>query len=522
MEHMKMGRLGRVLAVTAAVLVAFAAAPAGAAYADGAGSIAGMITRPGGGAVTVNLWTTVGGSAGQVSTDADGRYTFASVPAGQYKVQFGVQSGFDPQWQWAYQKFSFSSATVIDVTAGNTTEVDDRYTPSSGVRLTVTDANSGAPVDAVCASQYSGLPGDCGATGGVLTLDGLRAGTYDIYISSSDGLHAAKTVNDVKVASGGLTDVPVALTPTGAITTTVLDRATGDPVPDVCVVPLTMTFGAFTSQMCQFGADNYSKQDGTVTLGGLSPGTYTLLANPEYTSYGLQWVGGKGGTGSQYNAKKITVVTGQSVAAPTIRLDPAASITGVITDAATGESLTDGCASVLPWRHGDGNSAVGPFCIEYWTDGKYTIPNLGPYAWPVQFSYFYAGDTYATYWSGGASNRKDATLVTAGTDTPGEADATLTQVGPGLTVTANSSDGQPLNGYVNVDVFNAKTGDYVKTMSYTLTLDGVAAQPVRLQYFAGGDFQAGWYGGDDFATATNVKVNPDKPKTVRLTLEYTN
>jgi hypothetical protein len=79
-----------------------------------------------------------------------------------------------------------------------------------------------------------------------------------------------------------------------------------------------------------------------------------------------------------------------------------------------------------------------------------------------------------------------------------------------------------LNGYVNVDVFNAKTGDYVKTMSYTLTLDGVAAQPVRLQYFAGGDFQAGWYGGDDFATATNVKVNPDKPKTVRLTLEYTN
>ena len=431
-----------------------------------------------------------------------------------------MQSGFDPQWQWAYQKFSFSSATVIDVAAGSATVVDDTYAPSSGVRLTVTDAVSGAPVDAVCASQYSGYGDDCGATGGVLTLEGLSAGTYTIYVTSSDGLHAAKTVNNVKVTAGTLTGVPVALAPTGAITTTVLDRATGGPVPDVCVVPLTLTFGAFASQMCQFGGDNYSKQDGTITLGGLAPGTYTLLANPEYTSYGLQWVGGKGGTGSQYKAKKITVVAGQSVVAPTILLDPAASITGVITDAATGESLTNGCASVLPWRPGDSSTVAGPFCVEYWTDGKYTIPNLGPYAWPVQFSYFYANDTYASYWSGGASNRKAATLVTAGIDTPGEADATLTHVGPGLTVTAKSSDGQVWDGYLNIDVFNAKTGDYIKTMSYTNTLDGVPAQPVRLHYFADTQFQAGWYGGADFATATNVKVNPDKPKTIQITLQY--
>jgi len=520
---MRLGRLGRVLAVTAAVLATGTTVPAGAAYADDAGSITGTITRPGGGPVTVNLWTTAGGSAGQVITGADGHYTFASVAPGQYKVQFGVQSGFDPQWQWAYQKFSFSSATVVDVAAGSATEVDDRYAPSGGVRLTATDAVSGAPVDAVCASRFSsGFGADCGATDGVLALDGLGPGLYDIYVTSSDGLHAAKTLNGVKVAAGTMTDVAAALTPTGAITTTVLDRATGDPVTSVCVVPLTLTFGAFTSQMCQYGADNYSKDDGAVTLGGLAPGTYTLLANPEFTSYGLQWVGAKGGTGSQYKAKKITVVAGQRVAAPTIELDPAASITGVITDAATGESLTDGCASVLPWRPGDGNSAVGPYCVEYWTDGKYTIPNLGPYAWPVQFSYFYATNTYASYWSGGKSNRKAANLVTAGVETPGEADATLTQVGPGLTVAARSSDGQVWNGDLNVDVFNAKTGDYVKTMSSTHTLDGVAAQPVRLQYFASSDFQAGWYGGADFATATTVKVNPGKPKTVQLTLQYAN
>jgi len=517
---MRMGRFGRAFVVTAAVLVTVTTVPASAAHADGAGSITGTITRPGGGAVTVNLWTTAGGTAGQVTTDAAGHYTFASIAPGQYKVQFGVQSGFDPKWQWAYQKFSFSSATVIDVAADATTTVDDTYAPSAGVRLTVTDAVSGAPVDAVCASQNSSFPTDCGATGGVLTLDDLSPGVTTIYVTSSDGLHAAKTVNNVKVVTGTLTDVAVALTPTGAITTTVLDRATGDPVPSVCVVPLTLTFGAFTSRMCQWGGDNYSKDDGTVTLGGLTPGTYTLLANPEYMSYGLQWVGAKGGTGSQYQAKKITVVAGQSVAAPTIKLDPAASISGVITDAVTGELLTNGCASVLPWFPGDGTSVVGPYCIDYWTDGKYTIPNLGPYAWPIQFSYYYASDTYAAYWSGGQSNRKAATLVPAGIDTPGQADAALTKVGPGLTVTAKSSDGQVWNGYLNVDAFNAKTGDYVKTMNYTHTLDGVTAQPVRLKYVPDSDFESGWYGGTDFATATNVKVDPEKPKTVQLTLQY--
>lgn len=515
-----MGRLGRALAVTAAVLATVTTVPAGAAFADDAGSITGTITRPGGGAVTVNLWTTAGGSAGQVKSGADGHYTFASVAAGQYKVQFGSPSGFDPQWQWAYQKFSFSSATVIDVAAGGATEVDDTYAPHTGVRLTATDAVSGAPVDAICASRYSNFGADCGATDGVLTLDDLSPGTYDIYVTSSDGLHAARTMKDVKVTTGTLSDVPVALTPTGAITTTVLDRATGDPVPSVCVVPLTLAFGAFTSQMCQFGGDNYSADDGTVTLGGLTPGTYTLLANPEYTTYGLQWVGAKGGTGSQYKAKKITVAAGQSVVAPTIELDPAASITGVITDAATGEPLSGGCASVMPWRPGDGNSAVGPYCLEYWTDGKYTIPNLGPYAWPVQFSYPSTIDTYASSWSGGASNRKAATLVTAGIDAPGEADATLTQVGPGLTVAAKSSDGQVVDSSLDIDVFNAKTGDFVKTMSYTHTLDGVAPQPVRLQYFAGSYYVPGWYGGTDFASATAVKVNPDKPKTIHLTLQY--
>jgi hypothetical protein len=272
------------------------------------------------------------------------------------------------------------------------------------------------------------------------------------------------------------------------------------------------------NQTCRFG-ENYSAADGSVTLGELTPGEYTLLAAPEYSPYGIQWVGAKGGTGSQYKAKRLDVVAGQSLAAPVVRLDPAASITGTITDAQTGEPLTNGCAAVLPWRPGGSSNVVGPYCSSYDSGGQYTIANLGPYDWPVQFSYFYSTtETYASNWSGNATDRKSATLVPAGLDRPTVLDGALRKAGPGMTITAKTADGQPYNGDLTVDVFNARTGDFVKELSYQRTLDGVAEQPVRLQYFTAGAFADSWYGGANFATASNVRVRPDNPTTVKLTL----
>jgi hypothetical protein len=516
---MRTSGFGRAFTVMATALVVGAILPAGAARADdpGSGTITGRFTKPDPGPVTVNLWTTSGGSAGQVISDADGDYTFPPVPPGLYKVQFGVGSGSETRWQWAYQKLGFSTAAVIDVAAGGTTEVDDTLVDPGGVRLTVTDAETGAPVNNVCWSQSPSFPTGCGATNGVLTVTGLPDGTYTLYLTAPDGLHASMSVTNVKVKYGQMTRVAVIMTPTAAITTKVVDRATGEPVADVCVAALSLVFGSIDDQTCRFG-ENYSAPDGTITLGGLSPGEYTLLAAPEWSQYGIQWVGTKGGTGSQYKAKRIDVVAGQSVAAPVIKLDPAASITGTITDADTGEPLVNGCASVLPWRPGTGTNISGPFCADYNNPGVFTLGFLGPYEWPVQFSNFYDSDGYAAVWSGDATDRKAATLVRAGADQPGVADAALHKTGPGLTISAKTADGQPVDGWISVDVFNARTGDLVRQLSSTRSVEGVADQPVRLQYYAGPEYADGWYGGNNFATAKNVRVRAGDPTTVTLTL----
>jgi hypothetical protein len=507
-------------AVAAVVLSWGVMLPAGVAQAAvdaGTGAITGRFTQPAGGAVTVNLWTTAGASAGQVKSDANGDYTFEAVPAGQYKVQFGVVSGFSTRWQWAYHQMGFSAATVFQVAADEVTRVDDSAVDPGGVQVTVTDAASGAPVENVCISQYESSPANCGAPNGVKLLTGLQDGTHRLYLTAPDGLHARASVSNVIVKYGSVTKVAVSMTPTGAITTRVVDRATGAPVAGVCVAALTLTFGFLDDQTCRYG-ENYSAEDGTITLGELSAGQYTLLADPEWSPYGLQWVGAQGGTGSQYRASLLDVAVGRAIAAPVVRLDPAASITGTIRDAGTGESLTNSCASVLPWKSGVSSGPSGPFCAQWGDEGRYTIGNLGPYAWPVQFSYFY-DSTYAATWSGGAADRKAATLVQAGTDQPAVLDGELRNAGVGLTVTARTADGQAYTEYLAVEAYNARTGDFVKQVNSQWALDGVAEQPVRLRYVAATRYAGGWYGGANFATATNVRVQPDAPKAVQLTIQ---
>jgi hypothetical protein len=515
---MRTSGFGRAFTVMAAALAAGAILPAGAAHAadPGPGTISGRFTTASGGSVTVNLWTTAGGSAGQVISDAEGNYTFPAVAPGQYKVQFGVGSGSFARWQWAYQKLGFSAATVIDVAPGATTEVDDTAIDPGGVQFVVTDAETGEPVDNVCWSRNQYFASDCGATNGVLTATGLPDGTHTLYLTAPDGLHAATSVPDITVRYGVMTRVAVAMTPTAAITTTVIDRATGEPVPDVCVAALPVVFGSTDDYACELG-QNESGPDGTVTIGGLAPGEYTLFAVPGRSPYGIQWVGAKGGTGSQYKAKRINVATGRSVAAPAVRLDPAASISGTVTDAETGEPLVNGCASVLPYLPGSG-ALVYPSCAGYDEPGNYRIDNLGPYDWPLQFFNFYDSDGYGAVWSGDATDRKAAGLIRAGVDQPGVADVALRKAGPGLTISPRTADGQPFYGGLSVDVFNARTGDLVQRLYSGNTVEGVADQPVRLSYYAGDEYGSGWYGGTNFATAKNARVRPADPTTVKLIL----
>ncbi len=510
-ELMSARTFGRGAVLALAVLTAVSGAPAVASAREPTtGSITGTITRDGGGSVTVNLFTTAGAAAGQVSSDDAGRYAFPSVTPGAYKLQFG----HDERFQWAYRQSGFTRAAVIQVTAGSTAVVDDTMLQPGVVEIVATDAETGEPVTSLCAGIWEHLQTDCGGTDGVLRLTDLDDGTHRLYLRSPDGLHARTRLDDVVVAFGRVTRVEAKLRPTTAIRTTVVDRTTGEPVPDVCVAALPLVFGGVDGTTCDWSR-NHTDENGEILLGELEPGEYTLLAVPERLPYGLQWVGRNGGVGSQYKALRIQAQARQASAVGPIRLDPPATISGTITDAETGDPLLYACASVLPPR-GLGDPALGASCTQWEGEGHFAIENLGPYDWPVRFSPY--RDDHAVIWSGGATDRKAATLVRAGATEPTVLHGRLREVGEGMRLHVVEPDGQPYLRWLQAEAYNARTGDYVGEFDSSYrTLTGVAEQPVRIRYWVD-DFADGWHGGTNFATATNARVRPDAPATVKVTL----
>ncbi len=503
-------RFGARLAFAALAVVTLMPATAAQAM-EPTGTISGHITKEPAGLVKVNLWSTAGASKGQVISDQEGNYTFPNVEPGDYKVQFDFQNRF----QWAYQKLGFSTANVINVTAGASVVVDETLLQPGAVEVVATDAATGQLVNNYCAG-ISQDPTQCGAVNGVLRLNYFGEGPRSVYIKSSDGLHAKTVVNNVSVVLGQVTRLEVALEPRTAITTTVVDRQTGAPLADVCVAALPLNFGAVDDGTCNYGV-NFTDSLGQVTLGELTPGEYTLLAVPSDEVHGVQWVGRNGGVGSQYSALKVQGLPGQLSTVPRIRLDPQASITGVIRSAATGEPVMyNGCASILPVRQGSFPLGLYRSCSD--EEGRYTITNLGPYAWPLLFTHFY-GDFTAT-WSGGASDRKVATPVQAGIGQPAVADASLSPLTPRIDIRTVYADGQPYFGYLSGEIYNAKTGDLVNEFSYVRTIEGLADQNVRIRYYADQPGGPSWHGGTDFATAKTVKLINGALVTVTITLPY--
>lgn len=479
------------------------------------GAITGHVVTEKPGSVTVNLFTTDGASGGQVLTDADGNFRFADVPVGTYKIQYG----FLGRYQWSHEKLGYSTADIVTVASGQTATLPEETMLLPGVvEVVATDATTGAPVDAFCAGvqEYSL---QCGATGGHLRLENLESGSYTLHLRSSDGLHARQEVKGVTVVLGQTTRVEVSLRPTTAITTTVVDRATGEPVPYTCVAVLPMVFGALDDQTCQWDV-NYTDDQGRITVGELAPGDYTVLVLPGDDVHGMQWVGRNGGVGRQQDALLVTGEGGRLSTVPTVRLDPAARITGTIRDADTKEPLGNGCAAVLPVRQGSFVPGVGPFCAG--SDGVYTVPTLGPYEWPLEFSHFYDYvEPYAAVWSGGAADRKTAKAIRAGVDQPGVADASLTRSGARLGFTVTSQDGQPYNGWFAGEVYNATTGDLVKEFSFysgPRVVEGLADQAVKVRYGPALSSPGGWYGGTDRDSAKSVRVRHDRTSQITIVL----
>jgi hypothetical protein len=473
------------------------------ALRQGSGAVRGRITdgdEPAGGAsVTITdvnqRWTST------VEAAADGTYAFAALTADIYQlhITFGDRS------QWVPQKQDVFSAGTYPVADGQIVVVDDTVVPYASVRVVATDSVTGAPVTDACAQLDGSGPDQqhraCTGPDGVALLTDLPPyGSYYFGVWSAGGTHwQADTTTISDLTPGEVTEKPVAMRPAAAIVTTVRDATTKAPVENICVeehlAPVTGVVDRDYLNHC-------SDADGRLLLGPIDPGAYQLLVKPLDERYGMQWVGEGGGTGDLREARMVNAALGAQVSIPPIEMDPAGSITGVVTDRATGAAVNLVC--VYPYAvDPSAGFAFGQNCTR--NGGKYTISGLGPYSWPLEFAH--ASGDYAWEWSGGAADRFSADGVRV---SPGSATTADTSLVPAGKVTGRTADqhGTPAFGYIHV--YNARTGDLVTWTSSLIdgtnryTIDGLATQDIKIQYYVDANC---WYGGGtDFASAAPLHV----------------
>ncbi|MBP2320811.1 protocatechuate 3,4-dioxygenase beta subunit [Kibdelosporangium banguiense] len=433
-----------------------------------------------------------------VTVADDGTYRIAGLWSAHYKLE--ISTSYDGD-QWYRQKETLSEADVITVPAGPDVVVDEQIIPPGTIDLTVVDEVSGAPVKEFCVfAPGVGAERPCTTTGQISYQ--LPRGTYYLAITTQK-THFSSSVAGVVVRPGEVTKVVEKAKPAIAIQTTVRDAATGRAVADTCVEPIEVAGHGVPGS--EFGRNEWcSDQNGQITIGPLTPAAYQLLVRPKDKKYGMQWVGRlSGGTGDQRYARKIDGPGGVLTRLPPIRLDPAGTVSGTVTDKQTGRPIAN--IGVLPYAT---TTSYARDAVRTDEQGNYRLTGLGPYFWPLE--YVNIQGTYAWQWSGGAADRFDAKMlkVDAGRDT--KADESLS---PGGAFAGRTSiAGQPY-GWVEVKPVNARTGDVagqVETdFSQGYVIDGLATQDLKIHFreVSSARYRTIWYkDATSYATATPVWI----------------
>jgi hypothetical protein len=409
-----------------------------------------------------------GGSGfGASSSASDGTYSMTGLVAGSYYVLFNAGCGsVSANWlqQWWQDASSQSSATLVTVTAGQTTaNIDAAMQPGGTVTGTVKD-NTGADLEGICVAVglVTGGSGEGFASSGsdgTYSVTGLAPGSYNVMFSagcgstpnwitqwwenaSSQGTATPISVTVGKTVSG----IDASMQPGGTIAGTV-KSSTGTALAGICVdvSPLPGTSG---------GGYAASASDGTYSVGGLIAGSYTVEFTPGCGSASQNWLDQwwKNASSSS-TATPVVVATGKTVSGINASLQPGGIITGTV-KSSTGSVLAGICVSASP-----ASGYFGDYFATTGSNGTYSIAGLPTGAYTVEFSAGCgsASDNWIYQWWKNASSYLTATPVpvTAG-KTVAAIDASM-QLGGIITGTVKSNTGAVLSG-ICVFAYNATTG----------------------------------------------------------------
>ncbi|WP_433209725.1 carboxypeptidase-like regulatory domain-containing protein [Dactylosporangium sp. CS-047395] len=483
------------------------------------GSIGGRLTNPDGSpaaGASVSVRTPDYSLYSYGTTGADGRYRIDNLLLAHYIVGF---AGPNSVTQYAHGTLNPDTAATFAVTDGQVTTVDEAFLPTGKVRIVAHDATSGAPLSGFCAYDF-GTSSIGGCTDGTeVVLNDVFVGQYNFEVNIDDRQHFNVRNAAVTVAAGQTTTLDVAMRRGASITARMVKRD-GGAATDGCV-QVARVGDMFSWSEYGFCSDwQPDPVTGSVVVGPLEPGAYSVIAKPRATDLGMQWLGTGGGTGDRDTAAQFTVAVGDNLQLPKVRFDKAGTIQGKVTDAATGAALPYTCVWVVALSSYFGGSGDCPSSAG--ADGTYTISGLGPYAWPVEF----ARGQYQWRWSGNAADRHDAEKVTVKAGKTAKANLKLRDGGGTVTGVVRDASGHQAD--VLVTAFSTVTGEPVQFIggrytpegqpAGTYTIANIAPQQVKLYWSTDGGRSSGWVGGADFAHAQPVQIRNNKTTTVNITV----
>ncbi|MFD0516987.1 carboxypeptidase regulatory-like domain-containing protein [Paractinoplanes durhamensis] len=415
----------------------------------------------------VTAWTADQSWLADTTTDGQGQFRLAGLPAGGVLLQFDDNG----RQQWSPGVREPDEATVYQVTEGGTVTVAERQPATGRIAGHLTDA-AGNPtpnwtnvsVEGVSQSAHLYANTDENGDWAVDAFPGTyrvsfrweSAVQWAVQSSTEDG---ARTFT---VTAGRTTTADDRTLPTGTISGRITNKD-GGPLPDAF---LTLHQGA-----TQVGWSN-TDQDGNYTFGQVVTGDgYTVSFNVDNGT--TQWVAG---AADQAGARRFTVAEGATTTVDDQQLAPA-GMHGRLVDT-TGAARAN-YSVYLQLITDDGWTSYSATTGE---DGTWSVADVVPGNYKVSFT---TPDWRRTQWAHGKNTEAEATPITVA---PG-ADATVDETwlpGATLVVTAvDAATGAPVRDFCAfVDSWGDGSGC---TTGSTVTLEDLPGGSYHLSATPGDD-----------------------------------